>query len=95
MTQKEVGKRPGEKLYDDIISESDADYTIEARDFYIIIPFVSYAEEIGHTDYQAHYNAQPVAEDFHYSSNTNTVFETVETLREKIRRYIDFNFKAK
>lgn len=95
MTQKEVGKRPGEKLYDDIISESDADYTIEARDFYIIIPFISYAEEIGHTDYQAHYNAQPVAEDFHYSSNTNTVFETVETLREKIRRYIDFNFKAK
>lgn len=95
MELKVIGKRPGEKLYDDIIDLSDADCTLEARDFYVIIPFMSYVGENDKARYQEHYKAQPVPEDFHYSSNTNTMFETVETLREKIRRYIDFNFKAK
>ena len=95
MELKEIGKRPGEKLYDDVIDLSDADNTLEARDFYVIIPFMSYVSEHNKAQYQEYYKAQPVQEDFHYSSNTNTMFETVETLREKIRRYIDFNFKAK
>ena len=95
MTQVEVGKRPGEKLYDDIIAESDADNTLEARDFYIIIPFMSYNDKKGKGDYEEYYKAKSVPEDFRYNSNTNPVFETVETLREKIRRYIDYNFKAK
>lgn len=95
MTQVEVGKRPGEKLYDDIIAESDADNTLEARDFYVIIPFMSYNDTKSKSEYEEYFRAKPVPEDFRYSSHTNPVFETVETLREKIRRYIDYNFKAK
>ena len=95
MTQVEVGKRPGEKLYDDIIAESDADNTLEARDFYVIIPFMSYNGTKSKSEYEEYYKAKPVPEDFRYSSNNNPMFETVETLREKIRRYIDYNFKAK
>lgn len=95
MTQVEIGKRPGEKLYDDIIAESDADNTLETRDFYVIIPFMSYNGKNSKSDYEEYYKAKPVSEDFRYSSNINPVFETVETLREKIRRYIDYNFKAK
>lgn len=95
MDQKEVGKRAGEKLFDDIIAESDADYTLEARDFYVIIPFMSYNGTNGKEEYMEYYRAKPVPEDFRYSSHLNTLFETVETLREKIRRYIDYNFKAK
>jgi len=95
MTQVEVGKRPGEKLYDDIIAESDADNTLEARDFYVIIPFMSYNDTKSKSEYEEYFKARPVPEDFHYSSNNNPVFETVETLREKIRRYIDYNFIAK
>ena len=95
MTLVEVGKRPGEKLYDDIIAESDADYTLEARDFYVIIPFMSYNDIRSKSEYEEYYKANPVSEDFRYSSFSNPMFETVETLREKIRRYIDYNFKAK
>jgi FlaA1/EpsC-like NDP-sugar epimerase len=95
MAQKEIGKRPGEKLSDDIIAKSDADNTLEARDFYVIIPFMSYVGKRNKSDYLDYYKAQPVRDDFKYSSNTNSVFETVETLREKIRRYIDYNFIAK
>lgn len=95
MQQKEVGKRPGEKLYDDIIAESDAENTLEGRGFYVIIPFTSYVGKRNKDDFIDHYKAQPVAEDFRYRSNNNPMFETVESLREKIRRYIDYNFKVK
>lgn len=95
MEIKEVGKRPGEKLYDDIIAESDAENTLEARDFYVVIPFMSYSKKRSIEEYQEYFKATAVSEGFHYSSNTNTMFETIETLREKIRRYIDYNFKAK
>lgn len=95
MEIKEVGKRPGEKLYDDIIAESDAENTLESRDFFVVIPFMSYNKKRSIEEYQEYYRATTVSEGFHYSSNTNTMFETIETLREKIRRYIDYNFKAK
>ena len=95
MEIKEIGKRPGEKLSDDIISESDAEYTLEGRDYYVIIPFMSYSKNRTREEYMEYYKADSVSDNFHYNSNTNPVFETVETLREKIRRYIDYNFKAK
>lgn len=95
MQQKEIGKRAGEKLYDDIIADNDAEYTLECRDFYVIIPFVSYSKLRTKEDYIDYYNAQPVADDFRYRSNENPEFENIESLRDKIRKYIDYNFKAK
>ncbi len=95
MEQKEVGKRAGEKLFDDIIAESDSDYTLEARDFFVIIPFMAYNSKSSREYFEEYYKAKPVANDFRYSSHLNPVFETVESLREKIRRYVDYNFKAK
>lgn len=95
MEQKEVGRRLGEKLSEDIISESDAENTLEANDFYVTIPLVNYSKHRSKEEYMEYYKAKPVADSFRYSSNTNSVFETIETLREKIRRYIDYNFKAK
>lgn len=95
MQQKEIGKRAGEKLYDDIIADNDAEYTLESRDFYVIIPFVSYSKLRTKEDFLDYYNAHPVADDFRYRSNENPRFESIESLRDKIRRYIDYNFKAK
>lgn len=95
MEVKEVGRRLGEKLSEDIISESDAINTLETRDFYVTIPVIFFIKGRYKDNYVENYNAEPVEEDFHYSSDTNASFETVESLREKIRRYIDYNFKAK
>ncbi len=95
MQQKEIGKRAGEKLYDDIIADNDAEYTLESRDFYVIIPFVSYSKLRTKEDYIDYYNAQPVADNFRYRSNENSQFESIESLRDKIRKYIDYSFKAK
>ena len=95
MEQKEVGKRLGEKLTEDIISESDAENTLETTDFYVTIPAISFIKGRTKEDFIEHFKGKPVADGFKYSSDTNTMFETVETLREKIRRYIDYNFQAK
>lgn len=95
MEIKEVGRRLGEKLNEEIISASDAERTLESRDFYVTIPFVSYNSSRKKEDFEDYYQAKPVADNFRYCSATNSIFENVESLREKIRRYIDYNFKAK
>lgn len=95
MTLVEVGKRVGEKVADDLIAGSDANNTLETRDFYVIVPFMSYTSNKTRDAYMEYYKAKPVPDNFHYSSDSNTVFETVETLSEKIRRYVDYSFKAK
>ena len=95
MAHKEVGRRVGEKLHEDIIANSDAENTIEANGFYVIIPSVSYVKNRTKDDFLKHYDAQSVAVDFHYSSDSNTRMETVESLRDIIRRYVDYNFRVR
>lgn len=91
--QVEVGIRPGEKLHEEMITATDALDTIDLGKYYVIMPSVSF----NHTreDYLKHHNAIPVPNGFHYSSDSNTEWETVETMREKIRQFVDPNFIVK
>ena len=95
MEHKEVGRRFGEKLDEIIISECDAENTLETNSYYVTIPAVSFLSKRTKRDYLDYYKAKSVPDGFQYSSNSNPTFETIESLREKIRRYIDYNFKAK
>jgi UDP-N-acetylglucosamine 4,6-dehydratase (inverting) len=85
-----VGIRPGEKLHEEMITESDSYNTIEFDKYYAILPSGSDFDK-----YLKHYNAQFVTPGFRYNSGTNTQWETVETLREKIKKYVDSNFSVK
>lgn len=91
--QKEVGIRPGEKLHEEMITVTDALDTIDLGKYYVILPSVSFT----HTrdEFIAHHNAKPVPFGFHYSSDSNEDWETQETMREKIRKYVDPNFVVK
>ena len=84
---KQIGIRPGEKLHEEMITITDALNTLDLGDYYAILPTVSF----NHTpkEYIDHYNANYVPEGFHYSSGENSDWETVESIREKIRRYVD------
>lgn len=91
--QEIVGIRPGEKLHEEMITVTDALNTIDLGRYYAILPSVSFS----HTkeEYLHHHQAVPVAENFHYSSDKNTEWETVESIREKIVEYVDPNFEVK
>lgn len=91
--QKEVGIRPGEKLHEEMITVTDALDTIDLGRYYVILPSVSFT----HTrdEFIAHHNAKPVPFGFHYSSDNNDEWETVDSMREKIKKYVDPTFVVK
>jgi len=91
--QVEVGIRPGEKLHEEMITMTDALDTVDLGKYYVILPSVSFKHS--REEYIKHHNAKPVQFGFHYSSDNNTEWETPETLREKIKKYVDPNFEVK
>ena len=93
MKQVEIGIRPGEKLHEEMITVTDALDTIDLGKYYVIMPSVSF--NYTREQYMKHHNAQLVPDGFHYSSDSNTDWETVETMREKIKKFVDPNFIVK
>jgi UDP-N-acetylglucosamine 4,6-dehydratase/5-epimerase len=86
-----VGIRPGEKLHEEMITETDALDTIDLGRFYAILPSISFSHK--REDYLKHHKAKMVPEGFRYNSGTNTDWETVESIRKNIIEHIDPDFK--
>lgn len=89
---KVVGIRPGEKLHEEMITDTDSLNTIDLGQYYAILPSVSftYTEE----EFMTHHKATKVPFGFKYNSGTNTEWETIESLRELIQQHVDPNFEA-
>lgn len=85
-----VGIRPGEKLHEEMITDTDSLNTIDLGKYYAILPSVSftYTEE----EYIKHHNAEKVPFGFKYNSGTNTEWETIDSLRELIKLHVDSEF---
>jgi len=80
-----IGIRPGEKIHEEMISSSDSFFTYDLGKYYTIIPqtpFWNLKEYI-----QAH-QAKRVTEGFSYNSKDNLDWETVSSLREKIKKHV-------
>lgn len=88
--QIEIGIRPGEKLHEEMITATDALNTIDLGEYYAILPSVSFKHQ--KDEYIKHHNAVMVPEGFHYSSDSNDQWESVESIREKIVEFVDPNF---
>lgn len=93
LAQVEVGIRPGEKLHEEMITVTDALNTIDLGNYYAILPSVSFKHQ--REEYLKHHQAVPVPQGFHYSSDQNEEWETVESLRAKIKEFVDPNFEVK
>ena len=93
LPQVEVGIRPGEKLHEEMITVTDALNTIDLGKYYAILPSVSFKHQ--REEYLKHHQAIPVPQGFHYSSDQNEEWETVESLRAKIKEFVDPNFEVK
>jgi UDP-N-acetylglucosamine 4,6-dehydratase (inverting) len=87
---KIVGIRPGEKLHEEMITETDSLNTIDLGKYYAILPSVS--DRLTNEDFLKHHNAVYVEQGFKYNSGTNSEWETIDSLRDKIVKYVEPNF---
>ena len=81
-----VGIRPGEKLHEEMITDTDSLNTIDLGEYYAILPSVSFNYE--EKDYLNHHKAVKVPFGFKYNSGTNTDWETVDSLVRKIESHV-------
>jgi UDP-N-acetylglucosamine 4,6-dehydratase (inverting) len=89
--QEIVGIRPGEKLHEEMITETDSLNTVELENYYVICPSTPIwtIEE-----YAKSFGGERVPLGFKYNSGTNNQWLSVEDLREQIRLHVDPNFKV-
>jgi UDP-N-acetylglucosamine 4,6-dehydratase len=73
-----VGIRPGEKLHEEMISVDDARRTVDAGEFYVMLPDADWWDGGNWAD------ARPVQEGFRYSSDANDHWLTVDELRSSV-----------
>ena len=73
-----VGIRPGEKLHESMITEDDARQTLDLGDRYVIEPSAAYWQRESLTEV----GGTPVAENFSYTSDSNTEWLSEAQLRE-------------
>lgn len=86
---KEVGIRPGEKIHEEMITASDSFNTVDLGDYFAILPqHPNWDKE----EFIEHFDAEYVEPGFTYNSGENDEWETVESLREKIKEHVDPSF---
>ena len=84
-----IGIRPGEKLHEEMITESDSHNTIEFDEYYAILP-----SDASKREFLDHYKGWLVPEGFKYCSRTNKDWLDVEDMRRLIRQFVDPTFEA-
>ena len=82
---KIIGKRPGEKLHEEMISNDDSYNTYEYSTYYKILPMIN---ELGEDNLRMQ-KGKKVKEGFIYSSETNNEWMT----RLQLKKWIDANYK--
>jgi len=87
--QESVGIRPGEKLHEEMITETDALNSLEFEDYFVILPSMQLWDV---NRYMETFNGKRCSDGFMYSSAANTEWLSVDDLRELIKEHVDSNF---
>ena len=81
---KEIGIRPGEKLHEEMITETDSLRTIEFKDYYVILPSTSLWDEEKFINESDTKPGKKCEFGFKYNSGTNPDFLTIKEIRHLI-----------
>jgi len=86
-----VGIRPGEKVHEEMITESDSFSTYDLGKYYVILPqFTNWNLQ----EYIKEFTAKKVEEGFQFNSGKNTDWINAADIQELIKKHIDPDFKA-
>jgi UDP-N-acetylglucosamine 4,6-dehydratase/5-epimerase len=77
-----VGIRPGEKLHEEMITESDAMNTLEFDDYYVIVPSIRVWSKTKFMNDSSGKKGRPCGDGFSYNSKSNNHYLSVNELRE-------------
>jgi UDP-N-acetylglucosamine 4,6-dehydratase len=86
-----VGIRPGEKVHEEMITESDSFSTYDLGKYYVILPQVT---NWNLQEYIKEFKAKKVEEGFQFNSGKNTEWVNAADIQELIKKHIDPDFKA-
>jgi len=84
-----VGIRPGEKLHEEMVTETDALNSVEFSNYFVILPSMRLwdVEAFART-----FNGRPCPQGFSYNSGTNDRWLSVAEIRELVRRHVAPDF---
>ncbi len=86
-----VGIRPGEKIHEEMITESDSVTTVDLGSYFAILPQnPSWNIE----EYVKSNCAKKVPYGFKYNSGENTEWLTIEKIRELVKKHVDPTFQV-
>jgi UDP-N-acetylglucosamine 4,6-dehydratase (inverting) len=86
-----VGIRPGEKLHEDLITETDALNTVEFDDYFVILPAMKLWDV---DEFMRTFGGRMCPTDFRYTSGTNTEWLSAEQIRALIKEHVDPAFEV-
>ncbi|MFN5885022.1 MAG: polysaccharide biosynthesis protein, partial [Bacteroidota bacterium] len=86
-----IGIRPGEKLHEEMITESDSFYTVDLGKYYAIL---HHTNDWSTEDYLKHFGGEKVPMGFKYNSGTNAQWLGVEEIRALIKKHVDPDFSV-
>jgi UDP-N-acetylglucosamine 4,6-dehydratase len=87
--QQVVGIRPGEKVHEEMITESDSFFTYDLGKYYVVLPAVPGWKL---DDFVKATSAVHVKQGFKYNSGENQEWVSVAELRKLIREHVDPTF---
>lgn len=90
--QEVIGIRPGEKVHEEMITESDSFFTYDLGKYYVVLPAVTVWNL---DDFIRNKNAKRVETGFKYNSGENKEWVSVAELRKLIREHVDPTFDEK
>lgn len=84
-----VGVRPGEKIHEEMITETDSLNTYDCGKYYVITPTVPIWNE---KDWCEKFKAHKVPPGFKYNSGTNTEWLSISEIRSLVKKHVDPKF---
>jgi UDP-N-acetylglucosamine 4,6-dehydratase/5-epimerase len=81
-----VGIRPGEKLHEEMITETDSINSLEFDDYFVILPS---HRQWDIQEYMDRFKGKPCSGGFSYNSGANTHWLGVDEIRQLVREHVE------